>query len=147
MFREWNLVHETTDINAREFIDREVQTGTNYYYYVSAFNSSGLQSSPFLNRTESDHPEQAVSPGRETGDFQRVYWKEIDNYDELDNIVKRLTQIRQSGAWVNQTEENFSYSYAGSDSSLQTSYLRRWWYNNSWSNSKKIESLQTKPSI
>ncbi|NIA30201.1 MAG: hypothetical protein GWP06_09850, partial [Actinobacteria bacterium] len=139
MFREWNLVHETTDINAREFIDREVQTGTNYYYYVSAFNSSGLQSSPFLNRTESDHPEQAVSPGRETGDFARVYFKEIDTHGELDNIVKQLTQTWQNGAWVNQTEENFSYSYAGSDSGLQTGYLRRRWYNNAWSNSKKIE--------
>jgi hypothetical protein len=37
--------------SAREYIDNTVARGDNYYYYVTAVSTDGIESSPFLNRT------------------------------------------------------------------------------------------------
>ena len=48
--------------NTNEYNDEDAVRGRQYWYYVTAYNSEGLESSPFLNRTSGE--KQAVSPTR-----------------------------------------------------------------------------------
>lgn len=51
-------------VGTREWKDENVARGQNYYYYVTAYNSKGIESSRFLNRGSVGTPEEAVSPQR-----------------------------------------------------------------------------------
>ncbi len=49
-----------------EFIDTEVVRGENYYYYITAVNDRGIESSPYLNRTgtSANRQDEALNPTR-----------------------------------------------------------------------------------
>ncbi len=64
------LFHEELPASAREYVDTRVTRGEDYYYYVVAVNSDGVESSRFLNRTgtTSDKFLEALTPTRSPDD-------------------------------------------------------------------------------
>ncbi len=60
------ILLDTVDMNTHEYSDVTAVRGRQYWYYVTAVNSAGLESSPFLNRTSGEL--QAASPQRPSDD-------------------------------------------------------------------------------
>jgi len=60
------LLHEELPASARDYVDTRVTRGEDYYYYVVAVNSDGVEGSQFLNRTgvTTDKFLEALSPTR-----------------------------------------------------------------------------------
>ena len=60
------VLHEELPASAREYVDTRVTRGDDYYYYVVAVNTDGVESSRFLNRTgtRSDRFLEALTPSR-----------------------------------------------------------------------------------
>ena len=65
------LFVEIADVSAsvHSYVDTDVIRGQNYYYYVTAYNSDGVESSVFLNRSGqlkggSERLEESVTPTR-----------------------------------------------------------------------------------
>ncbi len=60
------LLHEELPASARDFVDTRVTRGEDYYYYIVAVNSEGVEGSRFLNRTgvTSDKFLEALTPTR-----------------------------------------------------------------------------------
>jgi hypothetical protein len=52
--------------SVREYVDTNVSRGENYYYYVTAVTSDGIESNPFQNRTgtSATREDEALSPTR-----------------------------------------------------------------------------------
>ncbi len=63
------LVKDIPGTSTHQYEDTDVIRGQNYYYYVTAYNSQGVESSPLLNRTGayktgSEKLQEAASPAR-----------------------------------------------------------------------------------
>ncbi len=63
------LVKDIPGTSVHQYDDTDVIRGQNYYYYVTAYNSQGVESSPLLNRTGAyktgaDKLQEAASPSR-----------------------------------------------------------------------------------
>ena len=60
------LLHEELPSSARDYTDTRVTRGEDYYYYLVAVNSEGIEGSKFLNRTgiTSDKFLEALTPTR-----------------------------------------------------------------------------------
>ncbi len=64
------LLHEELPAGTREYVDTRVTRGEDYYYYIVAVNSDGIEGSRFLNRTgvTSDKFLEALTPTRTPDD-------------------------------------------------------------------------------
>jgi hypothetical protein len=60
------VLHDTVPAGTFEYIDTNVSRGEDYYYYVTAVNTDGIESSAFLNRTgtSSNRQDEALAPTR-----------------------------------------------------------------------------------
>ena len=63
------LVKDIPGTNIHQYEDKDVIRGQNYYYYVTAYNTQGIESSALLNRTGAyktgaDKLQEAASPAR-----------------------------------------------------------------------------------
>jgi len=58
------LIKDISGTSVHEYKDENVSRGQDYYYYVTAYNSKGIESSRFLNRGSTGTIEQGVSPSR-----------------------------------------------------------------------------------
>lgn len=60
----WTLEADIPGTGTNEWEDENVVRGRNYFYYVTAYNSQGIESSRFMNAGSQGTLEQAASPSR-----------------------------------------------------------------------------------
>ncbi|MBN2088234.1 hypothetical protein JW964_01405 [candidate division KSB1 bacterium] len=68
----FTLIKDIPGTGVHSYKDEDVIRGRAYYYYVTAYNSKGVESSRYLNRGETGVIEQKVSPTR----APEANWKE-----------------------------------------------------------------------